>query len=81
VSILIASGAGVGRWLGSQPRVKVSMMIIRPPQQGHGRGSMRGWSASGVVSGISGCFGRAGTASKSRARAMLAARLPLANNP
>ena len=50
VSILIASGAGVGRWLGSQPRVKLSMMIIRPPQQGHGRGSMRGWSASGVAS-------------------------------
>jgi hypothetical protein len=40
VSILIAAG-GVGRCLGSQPRAKVSMMIVRPPQHGHGRGSTR----------------------------------------
>jgi hypothetical protein len=39
VSILIAAGTGVGRCLGSQPRAKVSMMIMRPPQHGHGRGS------------------------------------------
>ena len=56
------------------------MMIIRPPQQGHGRDNMRGWSASAVASGISGCFGRDGTASKSRAHAILAARLPLAGH-
>jgi hypothetical protein len=40
VSILIAAGAGVGRCFGSLPRAKVSMMNMRPPQQGHGRGSM-----------------------------------------
>ena len=43
MSILIAAGG----WacLGWQPRAKVSMMIMRPPQHGHGRGRMRGWSA------------------------------------
>jgi hypothetical protein len=41
VSILIAAG-GVGRYFGSQPRAKVSMMIMRLPQHGHGRGSARG---------------------------------------
>ena len=71
----------MGRFFGGQPRAKISMMIIRPPQQGHGRDNMRGWSASAVASGISGCFGRDGTASKSRARVILAARLPLANRP
>jgi hypothetical protein len=48
-------------------------MNMRPPQEGHGRGSMRG-SAAGA-SGVSGCSERAGTASNSRALAMLAARL------
>ena len=33
---------GVGRYLGSQPRAKTSMMIMRPPQQGQGQGSTRG---------------------------------------
>ena len=32
------------------------MMIMRPPQQGHGRGSTRG-SSSAAVSGVSGCCG------------------------
>jgi hypothetical protein len=45
VSILI----GVGRHLGSQPRAKTSMMIMRAPQHGHGDGSARG--ASGATSG------------------------------
>jgi hypothetical protein len=40
VSILIAAGAGAGRCFGSLPRANVSMMNMRPPQQGHGRGSM-----------------------------------------
>ena len=40
VSILIVTGVGVGRYLGSQPRSRVSMMIMRPPQQGHGRGKI-----------------------------------------
>ncbi len=38
VSILIAAG-GVGRYFGSQPHAKVSMMIMRLPQYGNGRGS------------------------------------------
>jgi hypothetical protein len=43
VSILIsAAGAGVGWRFGSQLRAKVSMMIMRPPQRGHGFGSVRG---------------------------------------
>src|SRR6266498_3826189 len=50
VSILIAAGAGVGRCFGSQPRAKVSMMIMRPPQHGHGRDSTRG-SSTGAASG------------------------------
>src|ERR1700716_3657349 len=41
VSILIAAGC-VGRYFGSQPCAKVSMMIMRLPQYGHGRGSARG---------------------------------------
>jgi hypothetical protein len=57
VSILIAAG-GVGRCLGSQPRAKVSMMIVRPPQHGHGRGSTRGSSIAAL--GGSGFFAGAG---------------------
>src|SRR5882724_1970966 len=45
VSILIAAG-GAGRYFGSQPRAKVSMMIMRLPQHGHGRGSARGCSSA-----------------------------------
>ena len=54
----------MGRCFGSQPRAKVSMMIMRPPQQGHGRGSMRGWSASGCGLGYLGLLWAGGTASK-----------------
>jgi hypothetical protein len=64
VSILITADAGVGGCFGWQPRAKVSMMTMRPPQQMHGRGSMRGWSAVGA-SGVSGCAEWAGTASNS----------------
>jgi hypothetical protein len=35
VSILIATKDAVGRWRGWQPASKVSMTIMRPPQQGH----------------------------------------------
>src|SRR6267154_4521303 len=80
VSIPIAAVADAGWCLGWQPRAKVSMMIMRPPQQRHGRGSTRGPSAAAVADVLA-RFGRDGTASNSRARAMLAARLPLANNP
>ena len=31
-----------GLWLGAPPRAKTSMTIMRPPQQGHGRGCLRG---------------------------------------
>ena len=34
--------AGDGLCLGAWPRAKTSMTIMRPPQQGHGRGSTRG---------------------------------------
>ena len=80
VSILIAAGAGMGRCFGSQPRAKVSMINMRPPQQGHGRGSMRASSAAGAL-GVSGCFAHNGTASNSRALAIFDARLPLASSP
>src|SRR5712675_3603189 len=36
VSILVAAG-GMGWYFGSQPRAKVSMMIMWLPQYGHGR--------------------------------------------
>src|SRR3984893_7165728 len=80
VSTLIAAAAGTGRCFGWQPLAKVSMMILRPPQQRHGRGRTRGSSAA-AVSEVPAGFGRDGTASNSRARAMLASRWPLANNP
>ena len=80
MSILIAVGVRVGRCLGSQPRPKVSMMTMRPPQQVHGRGSMRGWSGA-VVSGEAGGSELTGRASSLRARAMFAARWPLASKP
>src|ERR1035437_3664522 len=79
VLILIAAGGGEGRCLGSHPRAKVSMTIVRPPQHGHGRGSMRGSSIAAL--GGSGCFVGAGTASSSRARAIFSDRLPLASSP
>lgn len=36
VSILIAGMVGAGRYLGPQPGAKVSLMSMRPPQQGQG---------------------------------------------
>src|SRR6202022_1285933 len=80
VSILIVTGEGVGRYFGSQPRSKVSMMIMRPPQQGHGRGRMC-CSLVAVALGVSESFERDGAASNWRARSMLAARSALANSP
>ncbi len=71
---------GVGRHLGSHPRAKTSMTIMRAPQRGHGERSASG--ASGVTSGC--CFGLAagGSApSSARAVAMLSARLALAKSP
>jgi len=45
----VSLAVGVGRHLGSQPRAKTSMTIMRAPQRGHGQRSARG--ASGVASG------------------------------
>ena len=53
MSILIAA-AGAGRCFGWQPLAKVSMMIMRPPQQRHGRGSTRGPSAAAVSNVLAG---------------------------
>ena len=36
MSILMAMVVAVGRWCGWQPGAKASMMIVRPPQHGHG---------------------------------------------
>jgi hypothetical protein len=36
VSILMAKVVADGRWCGWQPGAKASMMIMRPPQHGHG---------------------------------------------
>jgi hypothetical protein len=44
VSILIATVGAVGRYRGARPRSKVSMMIMRPPQQGQGCASVGGSS-------------------------------------
>ena len=71
---------GVGRHLGSQPRAKTSMTIMRAPQRGHGHGSTRG--ASGAIS--DGCCGSAAggaASSNARAVAMFSARLALAKSP
>ena len=71
---------GVGRHLGSQPRAKTSITIMRAPQRGHGQGRTRG--ASGARSGCF-CWLTAGgaTPSSARAVAMLSARLALARIP
>jgi hypothetical protein len=65
VSILIAAAAGAGRCFGWQPLAKVSMKIMRPPQQRHGRGSTRGLAAA-AVSEVWACFEQDGAASNSR---------------
>ena len=71
---------GVGRHLGSQPRAKASITIMRAPHRGHGQGGTRG--ASGVASGgfRESAVGGA-TASNARGVAMLSARLALAKSP
>jgi hypothetical protein len=54
VSILIAAGGGEGRCLGSHPRAKVSMTIMRPPQHGQRCGSTRGSSIAALGGSL--CF-------------------------
>jgi hypothetical protein len=65
VSMLTAAVAGAGRCFGWQPAAKVSMMIIRPPQQRQGRGSTWGSSAAAVLD-VSACVERDGTSSSAR---------------
>lgn len=80
VSILITTGDAAGRVRGEEPRWNLSMTIIRPPQHGHGCESASGLAASAQLS--SPASGRAtGTSSRRRARAILPARVPLANRP
>ena len=56
------------------------MMTMRPPQHGHGcAGGLGSLASAQLVSAASDCA--AGTASSSRARAMLSARVPLASSP
>src|SRR5260221_7225765 len=56
------------------------MMTTRPPQHGHGcAGGSGSFASARLVSAASDCA--AGTASSSRARTMLSARVPLANSP
>ncbi len=76
----VSNPLGAGRRLGSQPRAKTSMTIMRAPQRGHGQGAARG--ASGVTSGC-GCGSAMGGSAPSSARAvaMFSARLALAKSP
>jgi hypothetical protein len=63
-------GASAGVAGRAPARAKVSMMIMRPPQQRHGFGRARGWSDSASGSILS-CAVFCGTASSWRARAIL----------
>ena len=75
----VSTVLGIGRHLGSQPRAKASITIMRAPQRGHGQGSTR--RASGVISGWF-CGSAGGTIwSSARAVAMFSARLALAKSP
>ena len=79
--MLIVIGVVVGRYRGVEPRSNVSMIIMRPPQHGHG------WGGLSVAATLSGacclcavCAGFAAAIS-SRARAMVWALVPLASRP
>jgi hypothetical protein len=80
VSILIAATPAVGRYRGEQPRAKVSMMIMRPPQQGQGCSGVGGALAL-VWPAVAASLPGFGMAISLRARAMFSARVVLANRP
>src|SRR6266851_2827495 len=80
VSILIACGTGEGRCLGFCPRKKVSMMIMRLPQQGQGCSGAFG-SSGLALAALMASIGMRGTASSSRIRAILRARVWLVRKP
>ncbi len=69
----------VGAVLGEAPRSKISMRIMRPPQQGQALAGFA--SASGSAAGSAGAGVGAGALSRARALARLAARAALANRP
>jgi hypothetical protein len=52
VSILIATIGPVGRCQGAEPRAKVSMMIMRPPQSGQGCVSLSSAASAGAAWGL-----------------------------
>src|SRR5450759_1656682 len=80
VSILSAVGGG-GLYCGVEPRLKVSMMFMRPQQ--HGQGWVA-WSVAAALSGGCGwcavCTG-ATAAISSRIRAVVSVLVPLASKP
>ena len=81
VSIQAGALAGAA-YRGMAPRAKTSMTIMRPPQQGHGRGKTRGASGSAFSAAPSPLASVAGnTASSARALAMFFARPPFASSP
>ena len=77
VSILMMAGVVAGLAFGWQPRAKVSMMSMRPPQHGQGRASIGGATCS-AVAGSSGVASGLARFSNARALATFSARLPLA---
>ena len=66
---------------GVEPGLKVSMMLIRPPQHGHG------WAGLSVAVALSGAcclfavFAGVAAAISARARAMVSVLVPLASRP
>jgi hypothetical protein len=80
VSILMVMIGPVGRCRGVEPRSKVSMMIMRPPQHGQGCEGVGGSLGSRASASTLWSQG-IGTASSSRARAMLSAQDGLASRP
>ena len=80
VSILRQRVGAIGRQRGVAPGSKVSMITMRPPQQGHaGAGGLAASGSSPSTSWTCG-FG-AGTASSCRTCAMFCRRSALANSP
>ena len=68
--------AAVGRVRGCEPGRKRSMMTRRPPQQGQAGAAGSLWAGWGTA-----CSEGGAGASRVLIRAMLAARMPLANRP
>ena len=76
---VLTPGSDRGGSRGPPPRSKVSTMIMRPPQHGHGGRWSFGAAAALVVASRSVCG--SGAASSSLARALFALRAALARRP